>query len=368
MPAASNRSRCTPRPVIRWAKARAFARPWASNPPRCATVSCTTRPPRRTERTRRQYVCALRPFRRTACRRYTPPPPAARSLTRRPARQQGGAVGTTSCFGNSPTKSRSATGPALGELFLLVPNCGSQASAGRRRTSREDGTDQHGGATPSSAVDPPLPTAAVPARGDGVLPSAAAFQAVSALWHGFRRLLHRPRSARRRFSPARDPAPAAFHAQDGRDGPLPARLEVGAGGRSRAGACTHHDAGATDLGRRRSHLPRRVRAQDGEAATRRAARGNSGRSPFGTRGEAGGSRARGAGLPGLKPRGSGLAVRCDRVRSSGVGCPSHAREQVLEGAWIDRLDEIVVEAGRPCLSLVLVPTISRIPRPRAPSQ
>src|SRR6266446_9227189 len=127
MPAASNRSRCTPRPVIRWAKARAFARPWASNSPRCATVSCTTRPPRRTERTRRQYVCALRPFRRTACRRYTPPPPAARSLTRRPARQQGGAVGTTSCFGNSPTKSRSATGPALGELFLLVPNCGSQA-------------------------------------------------------------------------------------------------------------------------------------------------------------------------------------------------------------------------------------------------
>src|SRR5207253_5735062 len=106
----------------------------------------------------------------------------------------------------------------------------------------------------------PLPTAAVPARGDGVLPSAVAFQAVSALWHGFRRLLHRPRSARRRFSPARDPAPAAFHAQDGWDGPLPARLEVGAGGRSRAGACTHHDAGATDLGRRRSHLPRRVSA------------------------------------------------------------------------------------------------------------
>src|SRR5438552_18010633 len=182
------------------------------------------------------------------------------------------------------------------------------SSAGRRRTSREAGTDQHGGATPSSAVDPPLPTAAVPARGDGVLPSAAAFQAVSALWHGFRRLLHRPRPARRRFSPARDPAPAAFDAQDGRDGPLPARLEVGAGGRSRAGACTHHDAGATDLGRRRSHLPRRVRAQDGEAATRRAAGGNSGRSPVGARGEAGGSRARGAGLPWLKPRGSGLAA------------------------------------------------------------
>src|SRR6266571_3282987 len=96
--------------------------------------------------------------------------------------------------------------------------------------------------------------------------------------------------------------------EDGRDGPLPARLEVGAGGRSRAGACAHHDAGATDLGRRRSHLPRRVRAPDGETATRRAAGGNSGRSPAGTRGEAGGSRPRGAGLPRLKPRATRLAA------------------------------------------------------------
>src|SRR5207244_4903026 len=87
--------------------------------PRCATVSWTTRPPRRTERTRRQYVCAFRPFRRTACRRYIPRlPPAARSLARRPAPQQGAAVGTTSRFGDSATKSRDATEPAGANYFF----------------------------------------------------------------------------------------------------------------------------------------------------------------------------------------------------------------------------------------------------------
>jgi len=50
------------------------------------------------------------------------------------------------------------------------------------------------------------------------------------------------------------------------------------------------------------------------------------------------------------------------------GCPSHAREQVLEGARIDRLDEIVVESRRPCLSLVLVPTIAGHRDHGAPSQ
>src|SRR5439155_995043 len=73
--AVSNSSRCAPRPVICRAKARAFARPCASSSPRWATVSWTTRRPRRTERTRRQYVCAFRPFRRTAYRRYTRLPP-----------------------------------------------------------------------------------------------------------------------------------------------------------------------------------------------------------------------------------------------------------------------------------------------------
>ena len=42
------------RPVMANARSRAFARPCASSSPSCATVSCTTLPLRRTDRTRRQ--------------------------------------------------------------------------------------------------------------------------------------------------------------------------------------------------------------------------------------------------------------------------------------------------------------------------
>ena len=51
---ASNRSYCSGRPLIRSASWRARARPCPSSSPRCATVSCLTRLPRRTERTSRQ--------------------------------------------------------------------------------------------------------------------------------------------------------------------------------------------------------------------------------------------------------------------------------------------------------------------------
>ena len=72
----SNSSRWSARPVISCARSWARARPSPSSSPRCAAVSCTTFPPRRTERTSRQYVCARPPFRTTVCRRYTPPHPA----------------------------------------------------------------------------------------------------------------------------------------------------------------------------------------------------------------------------------------------------------------------------------------------------
>src|SRR5438552_2060816 len=69
----SNSSCCSLPPVICCASSLARARPSPSSSPRCATVSCTTFRPCRTERTNRQYRCARPPFRTTVCRRYTPP-------------------------------------------------------------------------------------------------------------------------------------------------------------------------------------------------------------------------------------------------------------------------------------------------------
>src|SRR5437764_4330001 len=68
----SNSSCCSLPPVICCASSLARARPSPSSSPRCATVSCTTFRPCRTERTNRQYRCARPPFRTTVCRRYTP--------------------------------------------------------------------------------------------------------------------------------------------------------------------------------------------------------------------------------------------------------------------------------------------------------
>jgi len=67
----SNSSYCSARPLIWRASACARARPCASSSPSYATVSCRTLPPRRTERTRRQYVCVLPSLRTVECRRYT---------------------------------------------------------------------------------------------------------------------------------------------------------------------------------------------------------------------------------------------------------------------------------------------------------
>jgi hypothetical protein len=58
------------RPEILRASTAARARPSASSSPSCATVSCTTLRPRRTERTSRQYTCVLPSFFRVVCRRY----------------------------------------------------------------------------------------------------------------------------------------------------------------------------------------------------------------------------------------------------------------------------------------------------------
>src|SRR3989304_4397266 len=57
-------------PEILRASTAARARPSASSSPSCATASCRTLRPRRTERTSCQYTCALPSLCRVVCRRY----------------------------------------------------------------------------------------------------------------------------------------------------------------------------------------------------------------------------------------------------------------------------------------------------------
>ena len=70
---ASNNRPCklsNARPEIVRASTVARARPSVSSSPRCATVSCRTLRPSRTERTSCQYTCALPSLCRVVCRRY----------------------------------------------------------------------------------------------------------------------------------------------------------------------------------------------------------------------------------------------------------------------------------------------------------
>jgi len=79
--------------VLMRARRFAFAGPCPLSSPSCATVSWMTLPPRRTDRTRRQYVCVLLPLRIFECRKYIHTPLSANTLSSDVQLRQGGADG-----------------------------------------------------------------------------------------------------------------------------------------------------------------------------------------------------------------------------------------------------------------------------------